>query len=60
MEFKEAELIEEIASEVMAALEKRCQIASIAARRPGFDLDLAYAVTARVLDLYSNGLALEL
>lgn len=44
-------MIEAIASEVIAALDARCQIAPIVARRPGFELDAAYAVTARVLEM---------
>ncbi len=44
-------LIDEIAGKVMAALDGRKQIAPISDREAGFDLEVAYAVTARVLDL---------
>ncbi len=44
-------LIEAIAGEVIAALDGRRQIAPISDREPGFDLDVAYAVTARVCEL---------
>ena len=39
-----------IASEVLAALDGRCQIAPLVERYPGFDLAAAYAVTARVAE----------
>ena len=48
------EMVDAISTEVLAALDARCQIAPIAARRPGFDLNAAYAVSARVLDLRSS------
>jgi 2-oxo-3-hexenedioate decarboxylase len=44
-------LIDEMAGEVMAALDGRKQIAPISKREPGFDLEVAYAVTARVLEM---------
>ena len=46
-----ANTTERIASEVLAALDARCQIAPLAERHPGFDLAAAYAVTARVAEL---------
>ncbi len=45
------QLIDEIAAEVMAALDGRRQIAPISDREPGFNLEVAYAVTARVLEM---------
>ena len=47
-------LIDEIASEVIAALDGHKQIAPISDREPGFDLEVAYAVTARVLELRTS------
>ncbi len=44
-------LIDASAGEVIAALDGRRQISPISEREPGFDLDVAYAVTARVCDL---------
>ncbi len=44
-------LIDEISGDVMAALDGRKQIAPISDRGPGFDLEVAYAVTARVKDM---------
>ncbi len=43
-----AGIVDEISDEVLAALDARTQIPPIAARRSGFDLDIAYRVNARV------------
>ncbi len=51
MKIDRAGLIEAMAGEVMAALDGHRQISPISNREPGFDLDVAYAVTARVLEL---------
>lgn len=43
-------IVDEIADEVLAALAARSQMPPITARRPTFDLDLAYRVNARVCE----------
>ena len=46
-------LVEEIASLAIATLDAHCQIAPISTSHAGFDLETAYAVSARVAQLRS-------